>query len=72
MGLWQESIGVVLVFLSQIHFIFYHTVKYKTITKHFYLQIYKIWDYITYFGYKQKNLCSELLIQYKNMNVSYK
>lgn len=25
------------------------------------------------FGYKQKqNLCSELLIQYKNMNVSYK
>lgn len=34
--------------------------------------MYKIQDYITYFGYKQKNICSELLIQYKNMNVSYK
>lgn len=35
--------------------------------------MYKSQHYITYFGYKQKqNLCSELLIQYKNMNVSYK
>lgn len=37
--------------------------------------MYKIQDYITYLGYKQnkqKNLCSELLIPYKNMNVSYK
>lgn len=36
--------------------------------------MYKSQHYITYFGYKQtnKNLCSELLIPYKNMNVSYK
>lgn len=54
------------------YILFYYTVKYKTITKQFYLQMYKIQDYITYLGYKQKNLCSELLIQYKNMNVSYK
>lgn len=34
--------------------------------------MYKMQDYITYFGYKQKSFCSELLIQYKNMNVSHK
>lgn len=51
---------------------FYYTVKYKTITKHFYSQMYKIQDYITYFGYKQKIFVQSSLIQYKNMNVSYK
>lgn len=52
---------------------FYYTVKYKTITKHFYSQMYKIQDYITYFGYKQKKIfVQSSLIQYKNMNVSYK
>lgn len=34
--------------------------------------MYKVQDYITYFGYKQTNICSELFIQYKNTSVSYK
>lgn len=35
--------------------------------------MYKIQDYITYFGYKQKQIfVQSSLIQYKNMNVSYK
>lgn len=37
--------------------------------------MYKIQDYITYFGYKQnktKSFVQSSLIQYKNMNVSYK
>lgn len=36
--------------------------------------MYKIQDYITYFGYKhnKKSFVQSSLIQYKNMNVSYK
>lgn len=49
----------------QIYFILYVV---KDNTKHlkaFYLQMYNIQDYITYLVYKQKKLCSELLISLK-------
>lgn len=70
-GCQWNGIKVIKIFLL-IPNTFYYNVKYKTITKNYYLQMYKVQDYITYFGYKQTNICSELFIQYKNTSVSYK